>query len=70
MHARLLAVNVGRPRTIMCRDRPVRSAIWKEPVTGRRHVDALNVDGDVQADLVGHGGEHRAVFVYQVESYR
>src|SRR5829696_3672428 len=67
---RLLAVNVGRPRTIKWRGREVRSAIWKEPVAGRRHVDRLNIDGDDQADRLGHGGEHRAVFVYQAESYR
>ena len=30
----------------------------------------LNVDGDGQGDLAGHGGEQRAVFVYQIESYR
>jgi ferredoxin-NADP reductase/MOSC domain-containing protein YiiM/ferredoxin len=30
----------------------------------------LNLDGDGQGDLVGHGGEHRAVFVYQIEAYR
>src|SRR5205814_774616 len=30
----------------------------------------LNVHGDGQGDLQGHGGEHRAVFVYQIESYR
>jgi ferredoxin-NADP reductase/MOSC domain-containing protein YiiM len=30
----------------------------------------LNVEGDGQADLRGHGGEHRAVFVYQIDSYR
>ncbi|HSD81738.1 MAG TPA: MOSC and FAD-binding oxidoreductase domain-containing protein [Solirubrobacteraceae bacterium] len=67
---RLLSVNVGRPRTVTWRGRPVRTSIWKEPVEGRRHVARLNVDGDAQADLVGHGGEHRAVFVYQLESYR
>jgi ferredoxin-NADP reductase/MOSC domain-containing protein YiiM len=33
-------------------------------------VRRLNVDGDGQGDLTGHGGEHRAVFVYQVGSYR
>jgi MOSC domain-containing protein YiiM len=32
-------------------------------------VRKLNIDGDAQADLVGHGGEHRAVFVYQMDSY-
>ena len=33
-------------------------------------VRRLNVEGDGQGDLVGHGGEHRAVFVYQIPSYR
>jgi ferredoxin-NADP reductase/MOSC domain-containing protein YiiM len=28
------------------------------------------VEGDGQGDLAGHGGEQRAVFVYQIESYR
>jgi ferredoxin-NADP reductase/MOSC domain-containing protein YiiM/ferredoxin len=30
----------------------------------------LNLDGDGQGDLGGHGGEQRAAFVYQLESYR
>jgi MOSC domain-containing protein YiiM len=67
---RLLSVNVGLPRTIIWRGRDVRTAIWKEPVADRRWVSRLNVTGDAQADLVGHGGEHRAVFVYQLNSYR
>jgi ferredoxin-NADP reductase/MOSC domain-containing protein YiiM len=33
-------------------------------------VRRLNIDGDGQGDLKGHGGEHRAVLVYQLESYR
>src|SRR5439155_22173189 len=47
----------------------VRTAVWKSPVTGRRMVRKLDIDGDAQADLTGHGGEHRAVFVYQMDSY-
>jgi ferredoxin-NADP reductase/MOSC domain-containing protein YiiM len=66
---RLLSVNVGQPRTISWRGQQVRSAIWKEPVPDRRWVDRLNVGGDAQADLVGHGGEHRAVYVYDVSAY-
>ncbi len=46
------------------------TAIWKSPVLGRCAVRRLNLDGDGQGDLAGHGGEHRAVFVYQVGSYR
>jgi MOSC domain-containing protein YiiM/ferredoxin-NADP reductase len=67
---RLLSVNVGLPRDIEWRGRTVRTAIWKEAVQGRRRVKRLNVEGDGQADLGGHGGEQRAVFVYQIESYR
>ena len=46
------------------------TSVWKEPVEGRRLVRRLNIDGDAQGDLAGHGGEHRAVFVYQMDSYR
>jgi ferredoxin-NADP reductase/MOSC domain-containing protein YiiM len=33
-------------------------------------VRRLDVDGDRQGDLTGHGGEQRAVLVYQIASYR
>jgi ferredoxin-NADP reductase/MOSC domain-containing protein YiiM len=68
--ARLLSVNVGLPRDIAWQGKTVHTAIWKVPVQGRRMVRRLNIDGDGQGDLVGHGGEHRAVFVYQIDSYR
>lgn len=67
--ARLLSVNVGHPREITWRGQTVYTSVWKEPVQGRRLVRSLNVDGDAQGDLAGHGGEHRAVFVYQIDSY-
>lgn len=66
----LISVNVGMPRDIPWRGKIVRTAIWKEPVKGRCRVDRLNVAGDGQGDRDGHGGEQRAVFVYQLESYR
>jgi MOSC domain-containing protein YiiM/ferredoxin-NADP reductase len=68
--ARLLSVNVGLPRDIEWRGRTVHTGIWKDPVQGRRRVRRLNVEGDGQGDPRGHGGEQRAVFVYQIESYR
>jgi ferredoxin-NADP reductase/MOSC domain-containing protein YiiM/ferredoxin len=67
--SRLLSVNVGMPRDVEWQGRTVHTGIWKEPVPGRRMVRGLNVDGDGQGDLAGHGGEQRAVFVYQIESY-
>ena len=68
--ARLLSVNVGLPRDIEWKGRTVHTGIWKDPVRGRCRVGRLNLDGDGQGDLAGHGGEQRAVFVYQIESYR
>jgi len=68
--ARLLSVNVGLPRDIPWQGKTVHTGIWKTPVRGRRMVRRLNIDGDGQGDLQGHGGEHRAVFVYQIDSYR
>jgi ferredoxin-NADP reductase/MOSC domain-containing protein YiiM len=68
--ARLLSVNVGLPRDIEWKGRTVHTAIWKDPVRGRCRVGRLNLEGDGQGDLAGHGGEQRAVFVYQIESYR
>jgi ferredoxin-NADP reductase/MOSC domain-containing protein YiiM/ferredoxin len=68
--ARLLSVNVGLPRDVVWRGRTVHTAIWKDPVRGRCQVRRLNLDGDAQGDLAGHGGEQRAVYVYQIDSYR
>jgi ferredoxin-NADP reductase/MOSC domain-containing protein YiiM len=68
--AQLLSVNVGLPRDIAWKGRTVHTGIWKDPVHGRCRVRRLNLDGDGQGDLAGHGGEQRAVFVYQIESYR
>src|SRR5208337_1480150 len=67
---RLLSVNVGLPRDIEWQGKTVHTAVWKTPVQGRPMTRRLNVDGDGQGDLAGHGGEHRAVFVYQIEAYR
>jgi ferredoxin-NADP reductase/MOSC domain-containing protein YiiM len=68
--AQLVSVNVGLPRDVSWRGEKVFTSVWKGSVQGRRMVRRLNVDGDGQGDLSGHGGEQRAVFVYQMDSYR
>jgi ferredoxin-NADP reductase/MOSC domain-containing protein YiiM/ferredoxin len=67
---RLLSLNVGPAREVPWEGKVVRTAIWKTPVTGARMVRRINIDGDDQADRAAHGGEHRAVYVYQIDSYR
>jgi ferredoxin-NADP reductase/MOSC domain-containing protein YiiM len=65
----LRAVNVGLPRDVSWRGRSVYTGVWKAAVDGPVMVRRLNIDGDGQGDLGGHGGEQRAVFVYQLDSY-
>lgn len=67
---RLLSVNVGLPSDIDWHGETVHTAVWKRAVSGPRRVRRLNIDGDGQGDLIGHGGEQRAVLVYQIASYR
>lgn len=69
MVGKLVSVNVGMPKNVEWRDKTVYTGIWKLPVEGPVMVRRRNVDGDGQGDLAGHGGEQRAVMVYQSESY-
>ena len=66
---KLVSINVGMPKNVQWRDKTVYTGIWKTPVEGPVMVRRTNIDGDGQGDLAGHGGEQRAVMVYQTESY-
>ncbi|QIQ04152.1 MOSC and FAD-binding oxidoreductase domain-containing protein [Streptomyces liangshanensis] len=68
--ATLTSLNVGMPQDVPWHGRTVHTGVWKYPVDGPRTARRLNIDGDGQGDLEGHGGEHRAVLVYQTDSYR
>ena len=67
---RLVSVNVGLPKDVSWQGKSVFTGVFKDPVNGPRRVARLNIEGDGQGDLGGHGGEQRAVFVYQLDSYR
>lgn len=66
---KLLSVNVATPRAIQIGGREIMTSIYKEPVAGRVGVRRHNLDGDGQADLRVHGGEHKAVYAYPFEHY-
>jgi ferredoxin-NADP reductase/MOSC domain-containing protein YiiM len=65
----LLSLNVGLPKDVPWQGTAVYTGVYKAPVQDPRMVRRLNVDGDGQGDLAGHGGEQRAVLVYQQGSY-
>lgn len=66
---RVVSLNVGTPRQVEWHGRTVTSAIWKEPVDGRRLLAGVNVDGDDQADRRVHGGPTKSVYAYAREDY-
>jgi MOSC domain-containing protein YiiM len=67
--ASVVSVNVGKPRSVNYRGKPVLTGIWKEPVEGRIAVRGINLAGDEQADRSVHGGVDKAVYAYSREDY-
>ena len=72
---KLLGISVGRPREVAYldrrgRDKTTTTSIFKDPVEGRVMLRPLNIDGDEQSDLNGHGGINKAAYVYSIENYR
>ena len=66
---KLISVNVGRPRPVPHEGRVVSSGIFRESVAGPVFLRRLNLDGDGQADLRGHGGADKAVYACPIEHY-
>jgi len=66
---KLLSVNVSLPKEVPYMDKRTTTGIFKEPVSGRVLLRSLNLDGDGQADLKGHGGIYKAVYAYSIENY-
>lgn len=65
----VLSINVGLPRTVEWRGELVTTGIFKTAVPGPVAVNALNIEGDRQADLTVHGGTRKAVYAYPYEHY-
>ncbi len=65
----LLSVNVSLGKEVTYKSKTVTTGIFKEPVNDRVMLRTLNLDGDRQIDLKGHGGPFKAVCVYSIEQY-
>ena len=65
----LLSVNVSLGKEVPYNGKTVTTGIFKEPVNGRVMLRTLNLYGDRQVDLKGHGGPYKAVCVYSIEQY-
>ena len=65
--AKVLSINVGKPKHFDYKGRQAKSAIWKSPVTGKIIARGINLEGDDQADREAHGGFDKAVYAYARE---
>ncbi len=65
----VLHVNRSLPKTVEINGKPVPTGIYKQPVSTPVAVHPLGLEGDGQADLTVHGGEHQAVYAYPSEHY-
>jgi MOSC domain-containing protein YiiM len=66
---KIISVNVGLPREATWGGETFTTAIVKEPITGPRRVEGVNLTGDDQADRTVHGGPTKAVYAYSIEDY-
>lgn len=66
---KVVSVNVGLPRQVEWRGKPVHTGIFKQPVEGRVALGELCFEGDGQADQSVHGGREKAVYAYPTEHY-
>jgi MOSC domain-containing protein YiiM len=65
----IVPVNTGLSQQVAREGRTVRTAVSKSPVTGRVFARPLNLDGDGQGDLRGHGADQRAIMVSQLDPH-
>ena len=69
MNARLVSLNVGKPKPLAYRGKHVQSGFRKSPEPGVLWLGKTGLEGDGQADLKNHGGPEKAICVYPVEHY-
>ncbi len=61
---KIISINVALPKPVISNGEQVSTGIFKLPVSGPVRVNALNLEGDGQADLANHGGRNKAVYAY------
>ena len=66
---KIISIQVGKPRAVDYRGKPVLTGIFKAPVKGPLMLRATNLDGDGQADLKVHGGIDKALYAYSLDAY-
>jgi len=65
----VVSVNLGQLEPLDFNGATIYTGIFKAPVERSVTVRALSIEGDLQADLINHGGVSKAVYFYPSEHY-
>lgn len=66
---KIISTNISKIKTVLYNGKEVKTGIFKVPTDDEVSIETLNIIGDEQADLVNHGGEHKAVYAFSHNHY-
>jgi MOSC domain-containing protein YiiM len=66
----VISTNVSKIKTVAHNGKLIKTGIFKTPVNEAVKIDTLSLKGDEQADLINHGGAHKAVYAFSADHYR
>lgn len=67
---RIISINVGQAKEVIWKSRIIETGIFKYPVMDTMNVNIHGIFGDVQSDLINHGGEYKAIYAYPFVNYQ
>ncbi|WP_298773025.1 MOSC domain-containing protein [uncultured Shewanella sp.] len=66
---KIISTNISKIKTVLYNGKEVTTGIFKRPTNDEVSIEKLSIIGDQQADLVYHGGEHKAVYAFSSHHY-
>ena len=66
---KIISTNISTIKTIFHNKKEIKTGIFKSPTFNKIAITKLNIIGDEQADLINHGGEHKAVYAFSSGHY-
>ena len=66
---KVVSINIAQPTLVEYLGKQVSTGIFKQAVKHRVYGDKVNMAGDGQADLIHHGGTHKAVYGFSSDHY-
>lgn len=66
---KIISVNISKSKAALYNGKEIETGIFKKPTNNEVSIEKTNIVGDQQADLVNHGGEHKAVYAFSSDHY-